>query len=133
MTGVQTCALPICVKLYKASTAISFAGSGDYGDFWSYNFAIDQTLNIDEHLEDQFSVFPNPTSGLIKINTSFENGIAKIMLIDVSGRVVAADEKIIMNHQVELNYSEVEQGLYFIRIEFQGKSISKRVLIIANH
>ena len=121
------------VKLYKGSTAISFAGSGDYGDFWSYNFAIDQTLNIDEHLEDQFSVFPNPTSGLIKINTSFENGIAKIMLIDVSGRVVVANEKTILNHQVELNYSEVEQGLYFIRIEFQGKSISKRVLIIANH
>jgi hypothetical protein len=79
---------------------------------------------IAELIEDKnMIVYPNPTSGMIKIisNASKE---AVYEIFDILGNVILKQQDL---HEADL--SSYAKGMYFIRITDNGDSYTKRIVV----
>lgn len=74
-----------------------------------------------------FEIFPNPASGYINILTSESLINPKLIVTDLTGRVVAKTQLVTSNTQ--LSTEALPNGLYFITVK-SGPSISTRRLVI---
>ncbi|WP_191860626.1 T9SS type A sorting domain-containing protein [Hanstruepera ponticola] len=90
--------------------------------FFDYNFPIVtnetnttfQTLSVEENqLGDAITVYPNPTSGLLHINT--RSVIQKVEIYDVQGRLVVSQNS--NQNKQTLNTSALTKGVYFVKIK----------------
>ncbi len=92
----------------------------------SFSFCVtDSSTNIKEqNLENQLSIYPNPTNGLIYISN--ENNIApfRFELYDVNGRVLLQDEA----KQNVIDISQAKTGIYFLRVTTNKGTIIKKVV-----
>jgi hypothetical protein len=70
-----------------------------------------------------FSIFPNPTKGLLKFETML-SGVA--VLYNVTGQKLFEQE---LEQKQELDLSELDNGLYFLYIETEKMRIRKKVLV----
>jgi len=75
--------------------------------------------NIDDYV---ITVFPNPTTGELKINISnFEEGTkGSIMITDMQGKLIYQRDNIISNNIV--NLSNAASGQYLMRIAVNNKN-----------
>jgi len=64
----------------------------------------------------RFSVYPNPTSGIVKINLSDFSKLSEVEIIDSYGRVVETKQTNEQNY-VEFDLSNYMSGLYLIRMK----------------
>jgi hypothetical protein len=84
---------------------------------WYENFTI---LRIDDNENMELSIYPNPTNGLLNIESISE--IISIKMYDTLGRLVLAQS----NPSNQLEVSNLSNGLLFVQIETnQGISIQK--------
>nr|MBP6532559.1 T9SS type A sorting domain-containing protein [Bacteroidia bacterium] len=118
-------------RILKGNTATQIGSSGDYGDFYNVNFAIDFQVGIDDEPEaaDIF-VYPNPTTGLIRINTSFDNSDVMTTVFDATGKIVMIKNLFVSEYTTEMDLSSLHSGLYMIRMEANGKKVNRRVVIM---
>ena len=74
-----------------------------------------------------FQVYPNPSSGKIKITNDAENtgneNVFQLKVFDIRGEVVLSQE--IKAFPYDINISSEPDGLYFIRISSQEKNHSQ--------
>ena len=76
----------------------------------------------------QISVYPNPASDFLIINTSTEQNIA-ISIYNVSGQRVYLSENTSVNGEEKISLSDFNPGVYIIKLQSQNNSISKRIII----
>ena len=83
------------------------------------------TINgIADNTYDEVKVFPNPSSGLINVQTnSFGN--SELILTDVSGRIMQSRS---FEKKVSVDISEMPSGIYTIRIVDQTHVFSKLIV-----
>ncbi len=83
-------------------------------------YSEDCSLSIDDNLQPQVMVYPNPTKDYLYIESS--NTINSIKVFDVLGKLVFQE-----NNQVnQIDISSLDNGLFFIKIETdQGVSTQK--------
>lgn len=79
------------------------------------------------------SVYPNPTSGSLKVsfNTSNENEV-NIALFDITGRKVNEfiQNKTMNGSQVlDLNIREVKSGIYFLSVKIGDKNYTNKIVV----
>jgi hypothetical protein len=70
--------------------------------------------------EDKNNLYPNPSTGLTKLQlVSSTRGETLIELIDLSGSVIKSEMANIEVgiNEIQLNYSNLEKGVYFIRYQ----------------
>jgi hypothetical protein len=84
-------------------------------------------LNLEEQVFSGVEVFPNPSAGIVfvtsDINFSYE-------VTDANGRVVtAAQNGVKAAQKTEINLSNVERGVYFIRLNNDDAQKTYRVVI----
>ncbi|WP_445454737.1 T9SS type A sorting domain-containing protein [Flavobacterium sp. 25HG05S-40] len=98
-------------------------GSGTYLNP-SIGILASNALNIDTSESLDVRIFPNPTSNDITIITTAT--IYSYEIIDVQGKVVKS------NHfeQNIINISELENGVYFIKINSENNSTTKKIVKI---
>jgi hypothetical protein len=80
-----------------------------------------------ENLSDlNIQVFPNPTSDIL--NIKMENqASAQLTIFDIYGKKVL--EKMEVNQsEIQLSTSSFSQGVYFLRIEMEGKELVKKFI-----
>lgn len=83
---------------------------------------LDATYN-----EKQFTVFPNPTTGKIKV--SIEHSPAKgtyLSIMDITGRIVL--KQLIQNKEVQMDLSGNPPGMYFIKTGLKDQIVQRIVL-----
>ena len=76
-------------------------------------------------LNSQFSIFPNPTTGLLNIITNGDN--ATIVVTDALGRQVTSVVSNSTSTQIDLSGNA--NGMYFVRVEQNGNTSTQRVMI----
>lgn len=78
---------------------------------WDFFLRADQPVGLRNKLVSNVSVFPNPASGKLQINS---NGIPfdHYTITDASGRIVAKDA-----FQNEINIQLLTEGLYFLQLQ----------------
>jgi hypothetical protein len=84
-------------------------------------------LGIEESTfnEDVFTVYPNPTTGLISINGVSENG-ATIEVFDINGKLLYSQGNYQTTQTIDL--SGWDGSLFIVRITDGSKSARKRVV-----
>lgn len=91
------------------------------------------TLHINENLlEDNISIFPNPTDGLV--NVYFENknisDKISIKIYDMIGKLIFEKMDVeLINNSFSINLENLTSGIYFINIQRNNKSTSKKLII----
>ncbi len=96
----------------------------DSGDVASFDLEItcDQTTDVVETLEEQISLYPNPSKNIINVKgVNFNN--AEVHIIDATGRDVT--NQTVLN-QTTIDVSKLTNGSYMLSINRNGKKANKR-------
>ena len=87
--------------------------------------------SIERNAKDVFSIFPNPSKGIITINFSKEAKDLSYRVIDVTGKVIREAIKENLESKMTLDLSGLDKGLYFIDMAFSnGDQYNNNKLII---
>lgn len=144
-----TCAEPTVGVYAPASSMASFNGqtkngnwqlavvdyyNGDTGTLndWSIEICTETAiLGVNDHTAfADFTVYPNPSSGLFTVNLS-SNQDVKMSLFDVRGRNVYAE--VHSNNSVtfnkEVDFSSMAAGIYLLNVESGSKKATKKIII----
>ena len=83
-----------------------------------------KTTAVNDLLSNSVSVFPNPTSDKIIVNTDLNN--CNYELVDVKGSVITSDN---FNYNTEIDLSKNAKGIYFLKLKSQNEIITKKIII----
>jgi hypothetical protein len=86
--------------------------------------------SVDDKAKDvDFSIYPNPTNGVLNINIANVTGtLNKIELMDVSGKLVT-EIPFTSQKLVSYNTSHLSKGTYFVRIQAGNNSSTQQITI----
>ena len=77
--------------------------------------------------KNQFLAFPNPTSDRISFTTDIENGnTTNIEIFDNSGKKVISKLVRANNNRIDIDVSELSQGIYFYKINGKSNKFIKK-------
>lgn len=85
-------------------------------------------LSTDEFASNNFSIFPNPSNGLISINMTASLGEGQVQIIDLNGRVVFSQD-MLLEGTLNVNASDLSQGVYLIQVANQTVSETAKLII----
>lgn len=105
--------------------------SGDFGSSATISFCIPSgtlppPVSTKNKIENKIAlqIMPNPTTGLVYFET--EKIPNQILVLDVLGRTVK-QFNMINNNQIDL--TDLIKGLYLVRFEIEGQTITKKVIV----
>ena len=78
--------------------------------------------NSKEESADVFKLFPNPSSRLITIESTYK--ISNIQVVDLTGKTVLSASKIYQN---TLDVRQLQTGFYIAKFEINGKDYFKKI------
>jgi uncharacterized protein YjdB len=78
----------------------------------------------DRNLNNQITVYPNPTSNLLTIKTINNLTIQQLQLLDITGKIIAQ-----FNNQTEIDLSEIANGMYLLQIQTENGNLIKQVVV----
>jgi hypothetical protein len=92
-----------------------------------------RSIGINERLfSDQVKIYPNPSIG--EINIKFDKKIdtdnSSIEVRDLVGKLVSYEMRKVSSEHLVFNFSGLENGFYFIRINMMSESLTKKVLLL---
>lgn len=82
------------------------------------------SLGIEEDLNGLFIVYPNPTTGLIKIKPGNNIIVKSIKITDLTGKLVLNAK----NNLLQLNIQNLEAGVYILSIITENKSYNTTII-----
>ncbi len=90
------------------------------------NFTITQTLSVDSIDANKFTVYPNPATDLIAINSS-DSTFNNVQVVDLNGRIVktATFENV---SEANLNIASLSAGVYLLNISNESGTVTKKIV-----
>jgi len=114
----------------------SFAGQTVYFAFRHHDctdqdfLAIDDIIitadvfsSVDNHLNDSFSIYPNPVEDVLRISNTIGADILSVTITDINGRAVREFGAI-----PEINISDLNSGIYFVNINSSEGGLTKKIV-----
>ena len=83
---------------------------------------------IENKLDRNLSIFPNPASDLIFIKNDNKTPIENIRLINILGQEIS-QKSVSEDGLVELNVAKITEGIYFLEIQMNGFKVSRKIEI----
>jgi hypothetical protein len=100
----------------------------DFGSSTSFNFCAANLASVAyETLENNVTVYPNPSKGIFTIEMPGVDGEKVVTLLDVTGKIVAS-QTTFMN-LIELNESALKAGVYIASIQTEIGTITRKVIV----
>lgn len=105
-----------------------FAGAIDPG-FTESSMVIDyvrvyqNVLSTEDNANEEFKIYPNPSSDIINIKTN--QNVKQILLYDIQGREVYSSSENTEN----LKVNQFNKGVYFLKIEAESGFITKKIVV----
>ena len=97
---------------------------GDNGKIFKITNA--STLSIDDNLVAyKIKIFPIPASDFIEIKATQELEVKEVKIIDINGKLI----KLYDNNLQKLNISDINNGMYFLKIKTNKGILTKKILI----
>jgi len=85
-------------------------------------------LSVDENALEEVTVYPNPSTGVIFIESGF-TGKFNLVITDINGRTVQTGQNTISTGTNTVNLKEVERGTYFFKLSSDNAEKVFRVVI----
>ena len=76
-------------------------------------------------------LFPNPAKNKAELEVNgFEPGIVKLQIIDINGKVLSDDQRLLVNgnENIVLMFS-LQPGIYFILVKQKDRSVKKKMVV----
>lgn len=113
---------PLTEGTYTVEVADSF-GCKVLSDAFEY---VEDTVNTSvTDIDLLINVYPNPTKGKIVVEVLDE--VAKIQIMDLNGKVLTLPSDIRSEGRI-IDLSQLESGLYIVRIESKGKTYLRKIV-----
>jgi hypothetical protein len=111
---------------YTAKFYVYDSSDRDRGDTVIFNFSNSTVSVSDVNLSDQLSVFPNPTSDIVNVETVEAN--TTVIITDLTGKVIKEETfQFVGMNEIDLN--DLNTGIYQINIQSQNWSQSSRLVL----
>lgn len=96
----------------------------------SDNLLVVVCTGLEETTETGFSIYPNPSSGIVYVDLSaFKNTAVSVDVYNAEGRLVSR-ASIMVNEPVHtLNLREYAQGVYVVKVVTEGSAFTRRLVI----
>ncbi|NDI99923.1 T9SS type A sorting domain-containing protein [Flavobacterium sp. LaA7.5] len=128
----------IMYKIKPVSTIeLGNSMSATAGIYFDFNEAVitntavttveEATAGGEEINDNTFVIYPNPASDNITLRMQNITNTGKVTITDVLGKTVLTST--ISGNELNLNVTTLDSGMYFLTLETQGKSITKKVMI----
>ena len=114
-------------EIFYSLGCFSLNGKRVYPDTSNYSCEIIVSVNEEDKKEDNFKIFPNPTTGQFTIQTQSIFGESDICVRDILGRIVL-QEKLQSPNQT-FNISNQPKGLYFVEFDYIGRRIIQKIIL----
>ncbi|MNX54258.1 hypothetical protein D3C86_849810 [compost metagenome] len=108
------------LKKYQSST-IPACNTDSYGQAEDYTLNVQENLGIGDFDKTNFKLYPNPTTGILNLQTDLE--VQDIQIYNQLGQFIASQK----TTQVDL--SNVSSGMYIIQINFKNGQTSKQKVV----
>lgn len=80
---------------------------------------------------DKFSIYPNPASNKINIqSTMISHQTTTLEIFDLQGKKMTEKQIPVSTEEFEINVSTLQSGIYFCRLLVENKSISQKLVIL---
>jgi len=106
---------------YQVTAVWDPEGESDPSNTWD----VDVITGIEEILFNSTSIFPNPATEVVNIESDFE--IVSLKVYSHTGQIVA--EEVINNNIYKFDASRYNAGIYMFQIETEEGTITKRIII----
>jgi hypothetical protein len=97
---------------------------------WSYSYLKSETVLVDEIKHASINIYPNPTSGFIIVEHSFQEDSPSFRLMDISGRVVLAATANGSPGRIQLDVTNFPKGMYVLQMISNSKAVESRKIVI---
>ncbi|WP_396155864.1 Omp28-related outer membrane protein [Flavobacterium sp.] len=112
-------------SILSNGVVISGVEGGEFGSSDARSFSVANPLNINEFTRNLISIFPNPSNGIITINT--ENTL-NITICDITGKVVFSKNNVTNNETI--NLSNLQNGVYLAKMVTEtGVEETKKIIL----
>ncbi|MDB9873879.1 T9SS type A sorting domain-containing protein [Flavobacteriaceae bacterium] len=113
-------------NLGQIQLLLGSATGGTQGDVYIDNLYLytAPTAGLDDYSLSSIKMHPNPASGIVKFSTALGDALS-VSVFDLLGKLVIPVQTI----QSELNISNLNPGVYFVRMEQGASSITKKLLV----
>lgn len=92
-----------------------------YGQVEDYTLLIEDNLSVGDVTKNKFSLYPNPTNGLINIQTSLE--LKSVTIYNHLGQLISTQSK------TQVDLSNVASGIYMVKVDFaDGQTSTQKVI-----
>lgn len=92
----------------------------------------DNSGDVEEINSQSIKIKPNPTTGKVILDFSKISNfgiVGNIDVSDITGKNIYSTQYSTINNQLNLDLSELESGIYFIKIKSNSQSITKKLII----
>ena len=90
----------------------------------SVSFSVTDNTGVDENGIANVAVYPNPASSTITIGGLNDFANLEVKLVNIQGQVVMS-----VDNSLEINVSDIEAGIYFIKINCDGQQYLQKIVI----
>ena len=91
---------------------------------------LDQVLSVENQNLSKVTLSPNPSNGLIQINTSNANILKEASVFDVLGKQVAAIRNSKLDSNFNMDLTALNNGIYLVRMELEDGSMSTKRIVL---
>ncbi len=90
---------------------------------------VDLSTGVTSSVVEKFSVFPNPTDGMlnIQLNSEFKMQNAELKIYNLTGQLLLQSK--IVNHQSLINISSFTSGIYNLCIFTEDEMLTKKIMV----
>ena len=112
-------------SILSNGVVISGVEGGEFGSSDARSFGVANPLNTSEFNRNSISIFPNPSNGIITINT--ENTL-NLTISDITGKVVFSKNNVTNNEAI--NLSNLQTGVYLAKMVTEtGVEETKKIIL----
>ncbi|WP_300660063.1 T9SS type A sorting domain-containing protein, partial [Fluviicola sp.] len=86
-------------------------------------------LSVAENALEAVNIYPNPSTGLVYIESGFSSGNFDLIVMDVNGRTIQTSMNSITLGTNTINLKEVERGTYFFKLSSDDAEKVFRIVI----
>lgn len=95
-----------------------------------YKLPAELTVSTNEILNaNAIEIYPNPSKGNFTVSAGFDLQNSVCSLVDISGKHILFNSKYVSDNKVELEISNISTGIYFLSINGNNGSVTKKIVI----
>ena len=86
--------------------------------------------NPTEKTFNSFTVFPNPSHGMINLSSDVMGGDFDYQIIDMSGKTIYSNQLSLLKNQIiTLDVAFLKEGIYFVKLQKEGVQFVEKLII----